>query len=149
MMRRRSLVFAVSLAALSTARAAPVVTNIRFGILRTVSDGVFDFERETTRIPRRLKDSGFRFGLGFENPDCLPIKWYEVMHLPAATKDVTGNFERSSVSVLRTKTRQSSQPSVVDDFWFDEGDPLGTHTMELHVDGALQFKVEFQVVADE
>jgi len=149
MIRRRSLVLAASLAAASGVRAEPAVTNIRFGILRTISDGVFDFESETRRIPKRLKASGFRFGVGFENPTCSPIEWYEIMHLPGDTKDVSGNFRRSSASTLRTKTLHSSQASVVDDFWFDEGDPLGRHTMDLYVNGVLQIKLEFEVVADQ
>ena len=148
MIRRRSLVLAASLVAASAVRAGPAVTNIRFGILRTISDGVFDFESETRRIPKRLKASGFRFGVGFDNPSCSPIEWYEIMHLPADTKEVTGNLQRSSASTLRTKTLQSSQSSIVDDFWFDEGDPLGKHTMELYVNGVLQMKIDFEVVAD-
>ena len=70
------------------------------------------------------------------------------MHLPADTMEVTGNLQRSSASTLRTKTLRSSQASVVDDFWFDAGDPLGKHTMELFVNDVLQFKVHFEVVAD-
>ena len=148
MIRRRSLVLAASLVAVSSARAGPAVTNIRFGILRTISDGVFDFASETDRIPKRLKATGFRFGVGFDNPSCSPIEWYEIMHLPADTMEVTGNLQRSSASTLRTKTLRSSQASVVDDFWFDAGDPLGKHTLELFVNDVLQFKVHFEVVAD-
>ena len=149
MIRRRSLVLAASLIATSAVRAGPAVTNIRFGILQTISDGVFDFECETRRIPRRLKASGFRFGVGFDNPSGSPIEWYEIMHLPAETKVVTGNFQRSSAATLRTRTLHSSQASIVDDFWFDEGDPLGKHTMELYVNGVLQRKIDFEVVADQ
>jgi len=148
MIRRRSLVLAASIVALSSARASPAITNIRFGILRTISDGVFDFESETVRIPKRMKATGFRFGVGFDNPSCSPIEWYEIMHLPGDTKDVTGNFQHSSASTLRTRTLHSSQASVVDDFWFDEGDPLGKHTMELFVNGVLEFMVHFEVVPD-
>jgi hypothetical protein len=144
---RRSFVLATSLAAISAAGAEPAVTNIRFGILRTISEGVFEFESETRKLPKRLKASGFRFGVGFDNPTCSPIEWYEIMHLPSDTKDVTGNLHRSGASTLQMKTQQTSQPSVVDDFWFDEGDPLGKHTIELYVNGALQFKAEFEVFA--
>lgn len=95
-----------------------------------------------------MKATGFRFGVGFDNPSCSPIEWYEIMHLPGDTKDVTGNFQHSSASTLRTRTLHSSQASVVDDFWFDEGDPLGKHTMELFVNGVLEFMVHFEVVPD-
>jgi hypothetical protein len=117
--------------------------------LRTVSDSVFEFVNMTTRIPRRYKDTGFRFGVGFDNPQCIPIEWYELMHLPEPLKAVSGNFQRARRKTMRTKTFRSDQPSVVDDFWFDEGDPLGKHTLELYVNSALRYRVDFEVVADK
>ena len=149
MIRRRVFLAATSLAALPSFAEAPALTNFRFGILRTVSAGVFEFVSETTRIPRRNKSTGFRFGLGFENPRCIPIEWYEVVHLPEDTKEVSGNFKRARRKTLRTRTLRSDQPSVVDDFWFDEGDPLGRHTLELFVNGSLRYRVDFDVVEDK
>ena len=104
MHRRRILILAAVACVASTARAAPKLTNFRFGTLRIVSDGVFDFVSETRRIPRRLKDTGFRFGIGFDNSMREPIEWYEIMHLPEGTKEVSGNFQRARTQSLRTKT---------------------------------------------
>jgi len=149
MHRRRILILAAVACVASTARAAPKLTNFRFGTLRIVSDGVFDFVSETRRIPRRWKDTGFRFGIGFDNPMREPIEWYEIMHLPESTKEVSGNFQRARTQSLRTKTFNSDQPSVVDEFWFDEGDPLGKHRLELFVNGSLTYTVHFEVVNDK
>jgi len=126
----------------------PRLTNVRFGIVREVSEGVFDFVSETTRVPRKYKATGFRWGIGFDNPDCKPIEWYEVVHLPSDLKEVSGNLQRTRARTMRTKTFNSSQPTIVDDFWFDEGDPLGAHKLELFVNGSLRHVVDFQVVED-
>ena len=144
---RRTLLLAAMACATGTASAAlPDIVNIRFGIVREISEGIFEFVQQTTRIPRKLKDTGFRFGLGFENPTGEPIEWYELVHLPSELKEVSGNMQRTRNKVMRTLTLKSDQLTVVDDFWFDEGDPLGRHRMELYVNGALRYSVNFTVV---
>src|SRR5439155_8986593 len=95
MYRRRTLIL-TALACVSVhGNAAAELINFRFGILRTVADGVFEFVSETRRIPLKTKDTGFRFGVGFDNPQCEAIEWYEVMHLPEETREVSGNFQRA------------------------------------------------------
>jgi hypothetical protein len=149
MIQRRPLIAAASLAPLSLfAVERPRLTNIRFGIFREVSEGIFDFVSETNQLPRRYKSTGFRWGIGFDNPDRKPIEWYEVVHLPSELKEVSGNFQRARARTMRTKTFRSSRPTIVDDFWFDEGDPLGQHKLELFVNGSLRHVVDFQVVED-
>ena len=144
--RRTFLLFAFAATEGSAATPAPEIINIRFGVVREVSEGVFEFVQETTRIPRRFKASGFRFGIGFENPQCELIEWFEVVHLPAELKEVSGNFQRARAKTMRTKTFRSDRPTVIDDFWFDEGDPLGPHRIELFVNGALRYAIDFVVV---
>ena len=149
MYRRRTLIL-TALACVSVhGNAAAEQINFRFGILRSVADGVFEFVSETRRIPFKTKDTGFRFGVGFDNPQCEAIEWHEVMHLPEETREVSGNFQRAGRKSLRTKTFRSNQASVVDDFWFDEGDPLGKHTLELYVNGVVVFAVDFEVVREK
>jgi hypothetical protein len=145
---RRRKVLLVAFASIPgvASAASPRIVNIRFGIVREVSDGVMEFVVETARIPRKLKDTGFRFGIGFENPDCVPIEWYEQVHLPSELKEVSGNMQRARNKVMRTRTFKSDQPTVVDDFWFDEGDPLGPHRMELYVNGVMRYAIDFTVV---
>ena len=135
---------ALALPVLAWGKSRP---TYKFGILAQARDDTWHLETETTRIPRRYKDSGFRFGIEFTNWDRAPLEWYEVMRLPAETKQATGNFTRSEPRVLRTKPQSSDQERITDDFWFDEGDPLGRHRMELVVNGVQVFAVDFEVVA--
>ncbi len=145
--RRILLLGGLCTAASSFAAKETLINNIRFGIIREVTQGEFEFLEETTRIPRRYKDSGFRWGIGFDNPSGASIEWYENVHLPSKLKQVSGNLQRTRNKVMRTQTHRSSQPTVVDDFWFDEGDPLGPHRIELYVNGRLRYWLDFQVVA--
>ena len=94
-LRRALLLAALASIVGGVAAAPPKIVNIRFGIVREVSEGVFDFVQETTRIPRKLKDTGFRFGIGFDNPKCESIEWYELVHLPAELKEVSGDMQRT------------------------------------------------------
>ena len=126
--------------------ADELVGHFRFGILRPTASG-YEMARETTRVPRTLKDTGFRWGLAFDNPGNERIEWYETVRLPSAMIGLSGNFDRSStLKTLRTQTQISDQRTVVDDFWFDQGDPLGRHRLELYVNGKLRYSVEFEVV---
>lgn len=115
--RRWIVVSAISFVTTWVRAAQPEIVNIRFGIVRELSEGVFEFVQETNRIPRRLKATGFRFGIGFENPKREPIEWYELVHLPEALREVSGNMQRTRDKVLRTRTLKSNQPTVIDDFW--------------------------------
>jgi hypothetical protein len=144
--RRLFLLGAPLVTVVSLAAEEPKLANFRFGIVREVSEDIFEFVSETTQLPRKYKSTGFRWGIGFENPLCRPIEWYEVVHLPAELKEVSGNFQRTRTRTMRTRTLRSSQPTIVDDFWFDEGDPLGSHRIELFVNGILRHAVDFQVV---
>lgn len=144
--RRTFLLNSLFVSSLAWSAEKPLITNFRFGILKEVAQGEFEFVSETTRIPLRLKGSGFRWGIGFDNPKCSPIEWYEEIHLPAPLKEVSGNFQRTRSTIMRTNKHKSDQPSVVDDFWFDAGDPIGHHRMDLFVNGKLAYSVEFDVV---
>ena len=150
MLTRRTLLLVTPLIAKSAlAVEEPRLTNFRFGIIREVSEGVFDFVSETVRLPRRYKSTGFRWGVSFENPLSRPIEWYEIIHLPTDLKEVSGNLQRTRTRTMRTKTFSSSRPSVIDDFWFDEGDPLGPHRLELFANGVLRYAVDFRVIEDK
>jgi len=140
----------LSLALLGGAASAvarePEITNIRFGVVRQISEGIFEFVEETTRIQRRLKSTGYRFGIGFDNPECKMIEWFEQIHLPKPLKEVTGNLQQARTSVMRSITFKSDRPTVIDEFWFDEGDPVGEHRLELFVNGKIRDWFDFIVV---
>jgi len=128
------------------AKSSPILTNFRFGVIQEAAAETFEFVDLTTRIPRRYKDSGFRWGIGFDNPTCEWLEWYELIHLPVDLREVSGNFQRTRARTMRTRTSKSNRPSIVDDFWFDEGDPLGQHKIELFVNGKVRYAMDFVVV---
>jgi hypothetical protein len=130
----------------SLAQASDGVTDFQFGILKARSDGSFVLQTATTKIPRRLKDTGFRFGMAFQNARRQEIEWHEVIYLPEKPSKATGTLRRVAPTTLKTVPQQSNQASVVDDFWFDNGDPLGKHKMELVVNGKIVYEVEFEVI---
>ena len=147
MQRRRLLALSTAALVLPLAAWGKSRPTYKFGILAEGRDGYWRLETETTRIPRRYKASGFRFGIEFTNWDRAPLQWYEVVHLPSETKTATGNLSLAEPKVLRTKPQSSDQERITDDFWFDEGDPLGRHRLELVVNGTQVFAVDFDVVA--
>jgi hypothetical protein len=133
----------------SLVSALPAETDVhhfKFGILRAAARGEWELEVETTTIPRRLKDTGFRFGVSFDNPEGKPMKWYYRMRLPKQLKEVSGGLRQVDPQLIQTDTQRSSQLHVVDEFWFDEGDPLGPHDLELYIGDVRRFSIDFNVV---
>jgi hypothetical protein len=122
------------------------VGKFKFGILRLKSNGDYVMDVETTRIPLMLKDTGFRFGISFENSGGEMIEWYEVVQLPRPLKQVGGDLVQVDRNVLQSATLASNDKKIVDQFWFDEGDPLGRHRMQIFVNGVLEYQVDFEVV---
>jgi hypothetical protein len=120
--------------------------QFKFGILKMTRDGGYEIDVETTRIPQRLQSTGFRFGVAFDNPTGKEIEWYELMHLPMPLQQLSGGLREIDPKVLRTDTQRSAATHIVDQFWFDLGDPLGSHRLELFIDGVKQFEVNFEVV---
>src|SRR5437868_15365835 len=78
------------------------VGKFKFGILRLKSNGDYVMDVETTRIPLMLKDTGFRFGISFENPAGEMIEWYEVVQLPSPLKQVGGGLVQVGRNVLQS-----------------------------------------------
>ena len=130
----------------SPLNAIAQVQNIKFGILQLMPDGGYKMDVETTRIPRRLKDTGFRFGIAFDNPRGETIEFREVMHLPAEMQQTSGDLHRIDPKLLQTDMERTDSTQWVDQFWFDQGDPLGKHRLELYVNGTRKFSVDFEVV---
>jgi hypothetical protein len=141
------LALLASLAACSV-RAEVELRNFKFGILKEVSPNEYRVDIETRRLPRKYKETGFRFGLEFDNPNREPIEWFEVVHLPAPLQDATGNTRKVAPRAIQTDRYRSSDSRVVDHLWFDMGDPLGKHRMYVYVNGKRRFAVNFEVVED-
>jgi len=146
-MRRTILIFSLLLAALhSVAIENDDPTAFAFGILKSSVDGSYTLQSATTTIPRRLKSTGFRFGIAFQNPGRRNVEWHEVIHFPSEPSQATGTMHKASPKVLKTEAKISDEAVIVDDFWFDEGDPLGRHRMDLYIDRHKVYSVEFEVV---
>jgi hypothetical protein len=128
------------------ANAFADVQKFRFGILKMQPDGSYEMDVETKRIPWHLKKSGFRFGIAFDNPGNKYIEWYEVVQFPNAVKQISGDFQKTGKNILKGDIQAASDSHVVDQFWFDEGDPLGMHRLKVYVNGAMKFQVDFEVV---
>ena len=144
---RRSAISALAASVLTSPNAAwAQVQNVRFGILAQEPDGSYALKTETQTIPRHYKETGFRFGIAFDNPNRDQITWYEVVHLPLEPSAATGNLRKDAPRTLKTDVQESDQSQIVDDFWFDEGDPLGKHEMQLYVNDQVVYKVSFNVV---
>ena len=141
------LALVVSLWACS-ALADVELRNFKFGILKEVSPGDYRMDQETTRFPQKYKETGFRFGVEFENPNREAIEWFEVVHLPAPLQEATGNTKKVAPRAIQTNLYKSSDFRVVDDFWFDPGDPLGMHRLFVYVNGKRRLSVNFEVFED-
>jgi hypothetical protein len=129
-----------------TFAASANAQDVRFGILRQLPDGAYAMDVETTRLPRHLKESGFRFGLAIDNPGGKTIEVYEVLHVPKRLRELSGSMRELSPTVIKTDPRRSAETRVFEDFWFDAGDPLGQYRLELYINGVRKFNVEFEVV---
>jgi hypothetical protein len=148
-MKRIFLAAALFLSFAYSGCATADVQNFKFGILKAMPNGNYEMGVETARIPMRYEKSGFRFGIAFDNPSADAIEWYEVVRLPKPLKKVTGDFVQSSEKALTSAAQKGRDAHVVDQFWFDEGDPLGPHSLELYVNGVVKYKVNFEVVKAE
>jgi hypothetical protein len=147
MHRRRLFVLSAAALALPSIAGSKSKPTYRFGILATDKDGNYRLVQETTRIPRRYKTTGFRFGVEFTNWDRMPLDWYEVIHAPQAFAQVTGNATQAAPQVLRGKASHTDEARIVDDNWIDDGDPLGRYRLELFVNDAQVYAIDFELVA--
>ena len=140
---------AAILLATSTAIYPPLqasrIEQVKFGILRVLANGDYELDAETTHIPLVLKDTGFRYGIAFDNPLGTPIEWYEVLHLPAEMPQLSGDLRSIGTNTVRGEAEQSSDTHLVDQFWFDKGDPIGKYRLDLYVNGVRKFSVDFDV----
>jgi hypothetical protein len=146
---RHAITALLALLAAIPAHADVELRNFKFGILKEVSPNKYRMDRETFQLPRKYKETGFRFGLEFENPNLEAIEWFEVVHLPSPLQEATGNTKKVAPRAIQTDRYTSSDFRVVDHFWFDRGDPLGKHQMNVYVNGKQRFTVNFEVIEDD
>jgi hypothetical protein len=144
--RRLALALPLALVLPTHVWAQAQVDGFRFGVLRPLGGGVYDFGTETSRLPLRLRKSGFRWGVHFVNPGGVEIAWYEVIRLKAVAPQSGDKPVPADSVVLRTPVKKTSDRVIVDDFWFDETDRPGAYSLDLFVDGTLRWTASFDVV---
>lgn len=144
---KKFLMTALSIFALACCNVALAeVHNFRFGILKQLPDGSYEMDIETKIVPLHPKETGFRFGIAFDNTDNKYIEWYVVVHLPKVPKKISGGFQKAAKSILKGDLQPTTDSHVVDQFWFDERDPLGMYRLAVYVNETKIFQVDFEVV---
>jgi len=123
--------------------------RVRFGTIETDASGNEFFAKETTVIPFRLKDTGFRFGIEIMPPAAEPYTYHCVIHFSAVPKVLTGEFAGQTPSAtMQTNEVSVSGGTVVDDNWFDPGDPVGAESMDVFINGKLVKTFKYTVVPE-
>jgi heme/copper-type cytochrome/quinol oxidase subunit 2 len=144
------VVYSILLVLIGTLTSQPErIENIRFGTLKKAGGDNYEIDIETITIPKKIEGTGFRFGISFDNPTGQAISYHVVSHLPAEPSKTTGDLSESATRTYTTPTSSSRKKRVVYRFWFDEGDPLGTYSMDLYVHNQIIHSVTFEVVEPE
>jgi len=123
--------------------------RVRFGIVEKDKAGAYFLSAETTDIPLKYRDTGFRFGYEIVPPDKDSYTYQCVIHTPVPPETITGGLANSnpgSPSTTITSEMQKSPggPSI-DYLWFDQGDPAGDWSMDVFANGKLQRTIRFTV----
>jgi hypothetical protein len=124
---------------------------IKFGQMEKGSLG-YSVASETTTIPLKLKDSGFRFGFTVKHAQNSSFDGYKIIYLPVAAKEIIGDLKKLTIlndgKIIKDSERKFdgfwSNP-----FWFDEGDPLGKWKIEIYLNGNLMKTIDFTVVSSD
>ena len=124
---------------------------IKFGQMEKGSLG-YSVASETTTIPLKLKDSGFRFGFTVKHAQNSSFDGYKIIYLPVAAKEIIGDLKKLTIlndgKIIKDSERKFdgfwSNP-----FWFDEGDPLGKWKIEIYLNGNLMKTIDFTVVPSD
>ncbi|MCE0521696.1 MAG: hypothetical protein LV480_02155 [Methylacidiphilales bacterium] len=120
--------------------------SVKFGIIGTDSSGQPFISQETTTIPLRYKDSGFRYGLVITSSTNGTFSYQCIFHFSAPPKITSGGFDSSIPSqVMKTPMAQASG-TALDYYWFDPGDPDGDQSLDVIVNGKLIQTIHYTVV---
>jgi hypothetical protein len=121
--------------------------TVRFGILGADSSGNDYLSEETTTIPLKYKDSGFRYGWEVVAPDNSPFNVRCVVHFSAALKVITGEaFDSTTPSNIMSTSTQQVTGSFIQDFWFDPGDSIGDESVDIFVNDKLVKTIKYTVI---
>ena len=145
-------IFAVLLwerySSISYSSSDPQDYHIRFGILGTDSSGNDVLAKETTTIPLRFKDSGFRYGLEIVSPHNDSFVYQCVFRYAARPKLLTGEWESDQPSSILKTPKVQAKGSAIEEYWFDPGDPVGEQSVDIFVNDQLVKTIKYTVVAE-
>ncbi len=145
------LVSSLAAGPLSHAADAQPTHRLRFGIVRAdTALNKYVLAEETADLPRRFKDTGFRWGFDITPADAAaPYVCQYVFHLPAPPDQVTGdlaevNPQKPSTTVTSAKIKVLGGV-LTRALWFDPGDPVGEWTVEVFLNERLFRTIKFRV----
>jgi hypothetical protein len=121
---------------------------IKFGYMTESSSGMY-VSNETTTIPLKLKNTGFRFGFTVKHKKNGSFEGYHIIYLPAPPKEITDVLKKAVVSAegkVIESLKERYDGFWANAFWFDEGDPVGDWKIEIYIDGKLAKSLDFTVV---
>ncbi len=121
---------------------------IKFGQMEESSSGYY-VAKETTIIPLKLRDTGFKFGFSVQSSDNASFNGYKIIYMPAIPKTIGPGIKEKNVSYEGTviKGKEERYDGMWWEFFvFDEGDPLGKWKLEIYINGKLAKTINFKVV---
>jgi hypothetical protein len=139
------------IASASHLRGADAQNNfhIRFGIIARDDLGNYFISKETTNIPRKFRETGFRFGYEVVPPDQNPYTCQFVVHLPSPPDAITGGIAQVNPgkpsTTITSQKKEISGRSYIALMWFDPGDPVGDYSVDVFVNGKLLKTIKFNV----
>ena len=143
------LAFATGFSASCLASEAEKSFDLQCGVLSQVASRTWRVKEETTRIPKHLKEMGFKFGCLIYEKSNKTFKLQTVVRLPVPPRVVGPGFiDLDSAGGLRgAPATREGQAAVI--FSFDRDDPIGLWKLEIHVDDKLLRTFEFTVYEPE
>lgn len=123
--------------------------QIRFGIIERDDSGNDVLSKETSVIPRKLRETGFRFGCEIVPPDQKVYTCQYIVHVPDAPDTLTGRKTQPNAdkpSKVFTSPKKRVYGIFTGPMWFDSGDPVGDYNIEILINDKLQKTVRFQVI---
>jgi hypothetical protein len=124
--------------------------SIKFGILGTDAAGNDFLAQETTTIPLKYKDSGFRYGLVITPPNDEAYSYQCVFHFSSAPKVITGAaFDVNEPSATMRTPEVQARGEQVEYYWFDPGDPSGDQSVDIFINGKMVRTIKYKVVTEK
>ena len=120
---------------------------IKFGIMELYSNGTCTFLEESTVIPLKLKDTGFRWGYTIESSK-KKFTTYSLCYSPKPFTEITGTLtrEKNAPDVLKSQTVNVTKGIHVECFWNDASDPTGRQKIDIYVNNTIAKSIDFEVV---